>query len=123
MENHYPEILRRYLGEERRGDSDIYDLTSKEAADICGRCQSTGEAAKRPEPLGREERAAFGEKIKSHFLNKHKGRYIGKGAEQTVYLAENGYSVLKVNQGRFHSNWLEYFNRLLFHRYLFPFSV
>lgn len=136
MEKHYPEILGQYLGQQRDGGNDNFDPTTKEAADICGRCQSTSEAAKGPEPLSREERTAFGEKVKpvqeatlrafsirkhlwvseNDFLAKYQNRFIGSGAEQKVYLSEDGYDVLKVTWGRFHLTWLEYFNRLLFHQ-------
>lgn len=47
-------------------------------------------------------------------------RYIGAGAEQKVFLKEDGHTVVKVNRGRFNGNWLEYFNRLLLHAFLFP---
>lgn len=140
MENHYPEILGQFLGQKRDGGAENFDLTTKQAADICGRCQSASEAAQGPEPLGREERSAFAEKVKpleeialgqfaiqhhlwispADFLNKYHNRFIGAGAEQKVYLSENGFQVLKVTWGRFHPTWLEYFHRLLFHRFLFP---
>ena len=35
-------------------------------------------------------------------------------------LKNDGKKVVKINLGRFHGNWLEYFNRLLFHAFLFP---
>jgi len=140
MDKYHPEILRQYLGSKRGGSIQDVDHTTKQAADICGRCQGASEAAKGPEPVSREERASFGEKVKpleenalrefsiSHdlwiyeadFLTKYNERLIGAGAEQKVYLSDDGYKVLKVNIGRFHSNWLEYFNRLMFHRFLFP---
>lgn len=47
-------------------------------------------------------------------------RQIGAGAEQKVYLHENGREVIKVNTGTYHGNWLEFFNRLLCHAILFP---
>lgn len=34
-------------------------------------------------------------------------------------MKEDELTVVKVNKGRFHGNWLEYFNRLLFHAFLF----
>jgi hypothetical protein len=140
MEEHYPEILRKYMGEERVGGVKNYDNTTKQAADICGRCQSSSDAAKEPEPISREERSKFNEKVRgieesslmrfahekglwineADFLKKYKNRFIGEGAEQKVYLTETGYEVLKVNKGRFHGTWLEYFNRLLFHAFIFP---
>jgi hypothetical protein len=65
MEEHYPQILRRYMGEERVGSYEYYDKTTKDAADICGRCQETSEAAKRPEPVSRQERAEYGERVRA----------------------------------------------------------
>lgn len=140
MEDHYPQILRRYMGEERIGRYEYYDKTTKDAADICGRCQETSEAAKGSEPVSRQKRAEFGEQVRpleqaalirfaksttvwvseKDFLDRFRERKIGAGAEQKVYLKEDGLTVVKVNAGRFHSNWLEYFNRLLFHSFLFP---
>ncbi len=55
MENHYPEILRRYMGEERVGGSTYYDSKTKNAADICG----ASNADKVTEPVRREERAQY----------------------------------------------------------------
>jgi len=54
------------------------------------------------------------------FQHQYSGRYIAEGAEQKVYLKEDGKTVLKVNLGRFHTTWLDYFNRLLFHAFFFP---
>lgn len=140
MEEHYPEILRRYMGEERDGSFEYYDETTKKAADICGASQSSSDATKGTEPVNRKERAEYGEQVKpleeaavrkwavqnrrwiseEEFLLQYEERYIGAGAEQKVYLKEDGLAVVKVNKGRFHGNWLEYFNRLLFHAFLFP---
>ena len=61
MEDHYPQILREYMGEERDGSYEYDEKTTKDAADICGRCQKASEAAQRPEPVSRQERAKFGE--------------------------------------------------------------
>jgi hypothetical protein len=33
MEEHYPEILRRFMGEERDGSFEYYDKTTKDAAE------------------------------------------------------------------------------------------
>lgn len=54
------------------------------------------------------------------FLTSIESRFIGAGAEQKVYLDPDGATVLKVNKGRFHTTWLDYFNRLLIHAFLFP---
>ncbi len=59
MEEHYPEILRQYLGEERNGSFEYYDQTTKAAADICGASQGASKAAKGPEPLNRKERSEY----------------------------------------------------------------
>lgn len=140
MEAHYPDILRRYMGEERDRGSEYYGKTTKEAADICGASQGTSDPAKGTEPLNRKERAEFSEQVRpleevtlkkwalqhnlwiseKEFLFRYNDSYIGAGAEQKVYLKEDGLTVVKVNKGRFHGNWLEYFNRLLLHAFLFP---
>jgi hypothetical protein len=54
MEEHYPHILRRYMGEERDGSYAYYDKATKDAANICGASQGTSRAAKGTEPIGRE---------------------------------------------------------------------
>lgn len=140
MEEHYPEIFRQFMGEERDGGFENYDKTTKEAADLCGASQGTSDPAKGTEPLNRKERAEFSEQVRpleeatlkewslqhnlwvseKQLLLRYNDRYIGAGAEQKVYLKEDGLTVVKVNKGRFHGNWLEYFNRLLFHAFLFP---
>ncbi len=114
MENHYPEIFGQYVGQKRDGSYDNVDFATKQAADICGGCQSSSEAAKGPEPVGREERTTFGEKVKpieeaalrvfaidqnswfteKNFLDKYKSRFIGSGAEQKVYLSEDGFDTM-----------------------------
>lgn len=140
MEEYYPEILRRYMGEERDGGIEHHNRTTKDAARICGASQSASHAAKGAEPVNRKERAEYSGQVRpleeaslkewalhndlwiseNDFLYQYKHRYISAGAEQKVYLKKDGINVVKVNAGRFHGNWLEYFNRLLFHSFLFP---
>jgi hypothetical protein len=101
------------MGEERDGSYAYYDKTTKDASDICGRCQEASEAAKRPEPVNRQERAQFGEQVRTIekaalkqwaienqlwineevFLRQYHDRQIGAGAEQKVYLKEEGLTV------------------------------
>lgn len=37
-----------------------------------------------------------------------------------MYLSNSGRTVIKVNEGSYHGTWLDYFNRLLLHAFLFP---
>lgn len=53
------------MGEERDGSYAYYDETTKDAADICGRCQETSEAAKRTEPVSRQERANYSGQVRA----------------------------------------------------------
>ena len=46
--------------------------------------------------------------------------YIGEGAKQKVYLAENGKFVLKTNDAIFYESWQDYLINLLIHNTLFP---
>jgi len=46
--------------------------------------------------------------------------YIGEGAEQKVYLADDGRFVLKTNDTIFYASWQDYFISLLIHNTLFP---
>jgi hypothetical protein len=48
-----------------------------------------------------------------------KEAYIGEGAEQKVYLNEDGKSVLKINDTIFYLSWEDYFISLFIHNYLF----
>ena len=47
-------------------------------------------------------------------------RFIARGAEQRVYLAENVRYVIKLNDSIFYERWLDYFHNLLIHNFLFP---
>ncbi|PWK17477.1 hypothetical protein LV89_04392 [Arcicella aurantiaca] len=46
--------------------------------------------------------------------------YIGEGAEQKVYLSEDGKFVVKINDTIFYASWEDYFIGLLTHNFLFP---
>lgn len=140
MDEHFPQIIRQWLGNERSAGVEGVDKPTKEAADICGRSQAASEQAKGKEPVNRKERTRYNSSIKpieelalkrwskeaglwiseEHFFNQFGNRRIGAGAEQTVYLHPNGFDVVKANTGTYHGNWLEFFNRLLCHSILFP---
>jgi len=45
--------------------------------------------------------------------------FIAEGAEQKVYRF-NDFQVIKINDAIFYETWLDYFNNLLIHNYLFP---
>jgi hypothetical protein len=140
METHYPPILRQYVGEERIGRVANFDSTTIDAAHICARCQSTSVEAEGAEPLNRKERHRYNQQVRpveelaliawakennlwedeKEFIKQYAERKIGEGAEQKVFLKEDGKMVVKVNAGNYHGAWLEYFNRLLFHTVLFP---
>jgi hypothetical protein len=64
MEKHYPQILWRYMGEERDGSYEYFDKTTKDAADICGASQGSSSEAKGPEPVNRQERAQYSEEVR-----------------------------------------------------------
>ena len=44
--------------------------------------------------------------------------YVSEGAEQKVYLSD-GKNVIKLNDGIFYNSWVDYFNNLLLHNFLF----
>ncbi len=54
------------------------------------------------------------------FINQWQDRKIGEGTEQQVYLDINGLSVVKTNDAIMHGTWLEFFDRLALHNWLFP---
>ena len=47
-------------------------------------------------------------------------RYLAEGAEQKVYLEEDGRHVIKLNDSVFYATWKDYFNSLLVHNFFFP---
>ena len=46
--------------------------------------------------------------------------YLAEGAEQKVYITEDGTFVLKFNDSIFYAYWLDYFISLILHNYFFP---
>ena len=87
------------MGQERNGDFENYDQTTKQVADICGASQGASNTAKGTEPINRKERAEYSEQVRpceetalkewavknnlwiseSRFLLQYKDRYIGAG--------------------------------------------
>ena len=53
------------------------------------------------------------------YLSIDENTYIGEGAEQKVYLSNDGKNVIKINDGIFYSSWQDYFISLLIHNFLF----
>lgn len=47
-------------------------------------------------------------------------RFLARGFEQRVYLAEDVRYVIKLNDAVFYEYWLDYFYNLLIHNFLFP---
>jgi hypothetical protein len=62
----------------------------------------------------------FAEKNNLWYKEIKESFYIGEGAEQKVYLNEDGKSVTKINSGIFYLSWIDYFISILIHNYLFP---
>lgn len=52
-----------------------------------------------------------------------KSRYLAEGAEQKVYLENDGKHVIKLNDSIFYLTWQDYLNSLLLHNYFFPATV
>jgi len=130
------EHIRSLLAEQREKE---YGSSLETATCIAARSQATSEAAKRKEPLNRKERSQFNQQVRlqeeislrwwaketniwidDERVKKIAKRFIDEGAEQKVYLKEDGHSVLKINTGIFHGTWLEFFLRLIIHKALFP---
>ena len=64
MDEHFPQIIRQWLGKQRGADNESIDTPTKEAANICGRSQETSRAAKGTEPVNRKERARYNAAVK-----------------------------------------------------------
>ncbi len=110
------------------------------ATRIAAASQSAGAKDKIREPLNRKERARFSELIRpleeavlrsfaletdyyiseEAFSTAFTERKIAEGAEQQVYHSYDGVHVLKTNDAIMHGSWLEFFNRLAVHNWLFP---
>ena len=46
-------------------------------------------------------------------------RYLTRGGEASVYLREDGLSVVKLNDGVYYATWLEFLNSILLHNLIF----
>lgn len=46
-------------------------------------------------------------------------RYLTRGGEASVYLRDDGLSVIKLNDGVYYATWLEFLNSLLLHNLIF----
>ena len=62
----------------------------------------------------------FASKNNLLFQSIDESKYLGEGAEQKVYLNDDGRSVIKINDSIFYSSWKDYFISLLIHNFLFP---
>ena len=112
MVEHYPEILGQFLDYQRKGGYQQIDKTTVDAAFVCGASQGASDASKGTEPVNRKERFEYSQIVKpieevalkswakqnnlwldeTGFNIKYKKRFIGAGAEQKVYLSEDGLS-------------------------------
>ena len=59
MDEHFSQIIRRWLGNERGSGNESFDLPAKEAAGICGASQKASSASKGKEPINRKERSQY----------------------------------------------------------------
>jgi Serine/Threonine/Tyrosine Kinase found in polyvalent proteins len=66
-----------------------------------------------------ERLVLFANKNHLWYQSINESTYIGEGAEQKVYLNEDGKNVIKLNDTIFYSSWEDYFISLLIHNYLF----
>lgn len=85
---------------------------------------SSGSKAQKTKSFKKEETDRLIEFIELNSLwykdTEIKGRYIGEGVEQEVYLNKNGQTVVKFNTSIYYASWLDYFKNLLLHNLLFP---
>lgn len=54
------------------------------------------------------------------FCEKYGASPDAQGNEQLVYVQPDGKYVIKVNDCAYHGTWLEFFDRLALHNFLFP---
>jgi Serine/Threonine/Tyrosine Kinase found in polyvalent proteins len=79
--------------------------------------------SEKKEFIKEQEAAAILDYAQSHnffFTGLNKERYLAEGAEQKVYLDEDGRYVTKLNDSIFYATWEDYFHSLLLHNYFFP---
>ena len=84
--------------------------------------KTTGADAEKKEFLKEQETSLILDYARSHhflFTDLDKTRYLAEGAEQKVYLDEDGRHVTKLNDSIFYAKWEDYFNSLLLHNYFF----
>ncbi len=102
MDEFFPKIIWRWLGEQRIDDNESIDKPTEQAAYICGESQAASRTTKCSEPINRKERAKFNEIVRpfeerelklwaqkngywiseQDFIQKYSNRKIGAGAEQ-----------------------------------------
>lgn len=110
------------------------------ATHIAGECQRHYPAAQGDQPLNRKERAHYNQQVKpleerllkqwakennlwmeeAYFNQQYSNNFLDEGAEQKVFLKRAGKTVIKVNTGIYHGTWLDFFNRLILHKAMFP---
>jgi hypothetical protein len=59
MDEHFPQIIGQWLGNQRGANNESIDTSTKEAADICRASKAASEAAKGTEPVSRKERTRY----------------------------------------------------------------
>jgi hypothetical protein len=88
-----------------------------------GRSKATDRATEETERIKEQEEGQILKYAGLHKLfipNIDKEWYLGEGAEQKVYLDEDGEHVIKFNESLFYATWIDYFNSLLLHNFFFP---
>jgi hypothetical protein len=92
-------------------------------ADHLRKSKATGTIAEKEKHFKDQEATAILEYARLHdffFSDINKDRYLAEGAEQKVYLEQDGMYVIKLNDSIFYASWKDYFNSLLMHNYFFP---
>jgi Serine/Threonine/Tyrosine Kinase found in polyvalent proteins len=86
--------------------------------------QTASGKIEKPEFVRKEDEVkhliAFASQKRLWYFSIPQESYIGEGAEQKVYLNEDGKSVIKINDTIFYLSWQDYFISLLIHNFLFP---
>ena len=85
--------------------------------------KTAGKKAESPKRTKQEEANLITEYINQYQdrnINVDESRFIAEGAEQKVYLSNNGKKVIKLNSGIFYNNWSDYLHSLIIHNFFFP---
>jgi len=92
-------------------------------ANYLRKSKASGTIAQEKEHIKEQEAAAiitYCQQNDFFFPSINQDLYLAEGAEQKVYLEEDGRHVIKLNDSIFYLSWQDYLDSLVLHNYFFP---